>query len=118
MADTILEILEEEIGKAFRQFAAKPTQSGRIQLRHDLLTIAGALEVEANNLPDAEASLLRKGITDLKALGEVALVAPKEVLITKADTVQELPKPAPAPKPRDKGLVAALFRDVVRAFKK
>lgn len=85
MADTVLESLEEDISKAFKTFAMKPTQSARIQLRHDLMTIAGALEVEAYNMDTATAATLNVAITDLKALAETALVAPLDALITAKD---------------------------------
>ena len=97
MADTILETLEEDIESAFRAFAAKPTNSARMVLRSKLLEIAGAMEVEANLMDQDTAYELNKGITDLKALAELALVAPKELLITQADN--EFQKPAVQKKP-------------------
>lgn len=124
MADTILETLEEDMNAAFREFAARPTQSGRINLRHRLLTIAGALEVEAYNLPDAEAIPLNNAIGELKALAEVALIAPKESLIMQQDTpvpVKEPEKPAvqAAQIPRwGIYLVAKVITDIAKLFRR
>lgn len=119
MSDTVLESLEQEVNVAFRQFAAAPTQSGRIKLRHTLLTIAGALDVEAANLPENEAMTLRIAITDMRALAELALVAPKEVLIQPQDSLVAA-KPAPPPKPKPvvpPQLGKSLFRDLLGLFK-
>jgi hypothetical protein len=96
MADTVLESLEQEISSAFREFAVRPTQSARITLRHRLLTAAGALDVEAYNLPQEQAAPLIAAIADLRTLAEAVLIAPKESLITQADLTVPIPEPEPA----------------------
>ncbi len=101
MADTVLESLEKEIDKAFQKFALRPTQSARVQLRHELLTIAGALDVEAANLETADAMTLRIAITDLRTVAETVLVAPVDALILESDRpVAPAPKPVVPPKPK------------------
>jgi len=122
MADTILETLEEDMSAAFKEFAARPTQSGRVNLRHKLLTIAGALEVEAYNMPENDSAMLRPAIEELKVLAEIALVAPKESLITKADTPAPLPQ-EPAVQssgiPRWQWLLGAkVIADIAKLFRR
>lgn len=78
---TILLSLEKDLQNAFQDFANYPTQSNRVKLRHRLMQIAGAMEVEAYNLTDEEEVLnLNQAVENLKLLADASLVAPKDAL--------------------------------------
>jgi hypothetical protein len=126
MSDTVLESLNQELDAAFREFAERPTQSGRVKLRGRLLTLAGALDVEVGMLEGEERRLLAGAISDVRKIAEAALTLPKEALITDKDTA-----PLPAPKLKvvkrqpqqnrgvQRGLMlvgALMFRDAMRAI--
>lgn len=108
--------LEKDMHQAFQQFTNYPTQSGRVKLRQKLLSIAGALEVEAYNLPSDEAAILSGAIENLKVLAETALVAPKEVLV-KGYAPEAPQKAQPVFSTPRKRFANSLFRDALRMFR-
>ena len=121
---SVLEMLEEDMHAAFRDFAATPTNSGRVKLRHKLLTLAGAMDVEAEALDGTDAIKLTGAIAQIRELAEVALVAPKEAFMLPQDNVVQKPvapvKVAPPPKKGPsptKGLGKAILRDIFKLFK-
>jgi len=115
MADTIVEALEQDVQSAFKDFAAKPTQSGRIRLRDKLRVIADALEVESYGMDDEAAVLLRVGIGDLRSIADAALVAPVDALLLDTDTATPQ-KPVPAPRPKTRGVGKRLMAELQFLF--
>lgn len=123
MADppTILLSLEKDMQNAFQDFANYPTQSNRVKLRQRLLQIAGALEVEAYNLEDAEeAALLSQVVDNMKQLADNALIAPKDSLVR--GYVPQAPPKAVQPAVTVNRIIWSAFglrvlKDVLKLFK-
>ena len=116
----ILLSLEKEMQNAFQQFANYPTQSNRAKLRQKLLQIAGAMEVEAYNLPSEDAIPLTQAVENMRVLADTVLIAPKESLTE--GLVPQIPdKAIPARAVKRAVWVAValtVLRDVTKLFRK